>query len=145
MNQDIPQYQSLGYTGKGYLVVRVSTASGALPLSGATVLVRGDEENFSAIIARLTSGEDGLTPKIALLTPPRSLSMSPTAKQKPYASYHVEVYLDGYHDNLTHNIPIFDGITSVMPADMIPIPKNGFSNYDPNPTPQSSASEAPEL
>jgi hypothetical protein len=145
MNQDIPQYQSLGYTGKGYLVVRVSTASGALPLSGATVLVRGDEENFSAIIARLTSGEDGLTPKIALLTPPRSLSMSPTAKQKPYASYHVEVYLDGYHDNLTHNIPIFDGITSVMPADMIPIPKNGFPNYDPNPTPQSSASEAPEL
>jgi hypothetical protein len=145
MNQDIPQYQSLGYTGRGYLIVRVSTASGALPLSGATVLVRGDEENFSAVIARLTSGEDGLTPKIALLTPPRSLSMSPASQQKPYASYHVEVYLDGYHDNLTHNIPIFDGITSVMPADMIPVPQNGFPDYDPNPTPQSSESEAPEL
>ena len=145
MNQDIPQYQSLGYTGRGYLVVRVSTASGALPLSGATVLVRGDEENFSAVIARLTSGEDGLTPKIALLAPPRSLSMSPASKQKPYASYHVEVYLDGYHDSLTHNIPIFDGITSVIPAEMIPIPKNGFPDYDPNPTPQSNESEAPEL
>ena len=145
MNQDIPQYQTLGYTGKGYLVVRVSTASGALPLSGATILVRGDEEKFSAVIARLTSGEDGLTPKIALLTPPRSLSLSPTQTKKPYATYHVEVYLDGYHDNLTHNIPIFDGITSVIPADMIPIPKNGFPDYDPNPTPESSESDAPDL
>ena len=145
MNQDIPQYQSLGYTGTGYLIIRVSTASGALPLAGATVLVRGDEDDFSAVVARLTSGEDGLTPKIALLAPPRSLSMSPASQKKPYASYHVEVYLDGYHDNLTHNIPIFDGITSIQPADMIPIPKNGFPSHDPNPSPESSESDAPSL
>ena len=126
MNQDIPQYDSLGYTGTGYLVVRVSTASGALPLSGATVLVRGSEENFSAVIARLTSGEDGLTPKIALLTPPRSLSQSPSQTKKPYASYNVEVYLDGYSTLSAQNVPIFDGVTSIQPADMIPVPENGY-------------------
>ncbi|MBQ7380899.1 MAG: hypothetical protein IJW69_02325 [Clostridia bacterium] len=125
MNQDIPQYNSLGYTGTGYLVVRVSTGTGAFPLSGATVIVRGSEPDFSAVIARLTSGEDGLTPKIALLAPPRSLSSSPTETGKPYASYNVEVYLDGYHSLSAQNIPIFDGITSIQPADMIPVSKNG--------------------
>lgn len=131
MNQDIAQYDSLGYTGTGYLVVRVSTASGALPLSGATVLIRGSEENFSAVIARLTSGEDGLTPKIALLTPPRSLSQSPSQNGKPYASYNVDVYLDGYHSLSAQNVPIFDGITSIQPADLIPVPKNGYPAIRP--------------
>ena len=126
MNRDIPQYAPLGYTGTGYLVVRVSTASGALPLEGATVLIRGSEETFSAVIARLTSGTDGLTPKIALLTPPRALSQSPSQTAKPYASYNVEVYLDGYHALSAQNVPIFDGVTSIQPADLIPVPKNGY-------------------
>lgn len=145
MNQGIPQYDSLGYTGTGYLIVRVSTASGALPLSGATVLIRGSEDEFSAIIARLTSGEDGLTPKIALLAPPRSLSQSPTQNQKPYASYNVEVYLDGYHTLSAQNIPIFDGITSIQPAEMIPVPKNGYPIGRPPYEQQYTESNAPNL
>lgn len=132
MNKDIPQYDTLGYTGTGYLIVRVTTASQALPLPGATVLVRGDEENFSAVIARLTSGADGLTPKIALLAPPRNLSLSPGG-EKVFATYNIDIYLDGYHNISAQRVPIFDGITSVQPADMIPIPKNGtpdsFSPY----------------
>ena len=145
MNQDIPQYESLGYTGTGYLIVRVSTASGALPLSGATVIVRGSETNFSAVIARLSSGDDGLTQKIALLTPPRSFSESPTQNQKPYASYNVEVYLDGYLTLLAHNIPIFDGITSIQPAEMIPVPQNGLPDSRPPYNQQTSESNAAEL
>ena len=145
MNQDIPQYDSLGYTGTGYLVVRVSTASGALPLPGATVLIRGSEENFSAVIARLTSGEDGLTPKIALLTPPRSLSQTPSQTAKPYASYNVEVYLDGYHSLSAQNVPIFDGITSIQPADLIPVPKNGYPATRPPYEQQYTESEPADL
>lgn len=142
MNQDIPQYDSLGYTGTGYLVVRVSTASGALPLEGATVLVRGGEEDFSAVIARLSSGEDGLTPKIALLTPPRSLSLSPSQNRKPYANYNVEVYLDGYRTLVAQNVPIFDGVTSIQPAEMIPVPQNGYSPERP-PMEQEYTDSAP--
>ena len=142
MNQDIPQYDSLGNTGTGYLVVRVSTASGALPLEGATVLVRGGEEDFSAVIARLSSGEDGLTPKIALLTPPRSLSLSPSQNRKPYANYNVEVYLDGYRTLVAQNVPIFDGVTSIQPAEMIPVPQNGYSPERP-PMEQEYTDSAP--
>ena len=145
MNKDIPQYDSLGYTGTGYLVVRVSTATGALPLPGATVLIRGSEPDFSAVIARLSSGEDGLTPKIALLTPPRALSLSPTETEKPYASYNVEVYLDGYQTLSAQNVPIFDGVTSIQPADMIPVPKNGYLSSRPPYGQQYTESEPPDL
>ena len=145
MNQDISQYDALGYTGKGYLVVRVSTGSGTFPLAGATVLVRGNEPNFSAVIARLTSGEDGLTPKIALLAPPRSLSTSPSETKKPYASYTVEVYLDGYHTLVAQSLPIFDGITSIQPADMIPVPKNGSPDAFAPFGKQYTESEPPSL
>lgn len=144
MNKDIPQYAPLGYTGTGYLIVRVTTATQALPLPGATVLVRGDEGDFSAVIARLTSGADGLTPKIALLAPPRDLSRSPGG-EKVFATYNIDIYLDGYHSISAQRVPVFDGITSIQPADMIPIPKNGTpDSFDPYGT-RTTTSEAPEL
>lgn len=125
MNNNMPQYQNAGYTGKGYLVVRVSAASETIPLEGATVLIRGGEENDSAVIARLTSGSDGLTPKIALAAPPRILSESP-GNIRPFATYNVDVHLKGYPSVSAQNVPIFDGITSVQSVTMIPLPKNGY-------------------
>ena len=96
MNNDIPQYQNIGYTGTGYLVVRVTTASEALPLENAIVTVYGSLPDFSAVIARLRSGSDGLTPKLALLAPPRSLSESPGSSVPPFASYNITVHRQGY-------------------------------------------------
>lgn len=125
MNSNMPQYQNNGYTGKGYLVVRVSAASESIPLEGATVLIRGGEENDSSVIASLTSGSDGLTPKIALAAPPRSLSESPS-NTRPFATYNVDVHLDGYPSISAQNVPVFDGITSVQSMVMIPLPKNGY-------------------
>ncbi len=124
MNQDIPQYAPLGYTGRGYLVVRVSTASQAIPLMGARVVIRGDEEDFSGVIAVLKSGDNGLTPKLALLTPPRSGSTSPGGKA--FATYNIDITLDGYRSFSAHKVPIFDGITSVQPAELIPLTENGY-------------------
>ncbi len=126
MNNDIPQYQDIGYTGTGYLVVRVTTASEALPLEGATVSVYGNRPDFSSVIARLTSGNDGLTPKLALLTPSRSLSESPESAVPPFATYNITVHKAGYSPIEMYQVPIFDGITSIQPADMIPLPQNGY-------------------
>lgn len=126
MNNDIPQYQNIGYTGTGYLIVRVTTASEALPLENATVTVYGNLPDFSAVIARLQTGNDGLTPKIALTTPPRALSETPESTARPYAVYNITVHKDGYTPIEAYRVPIFDGITSVQPADMIPLPQNGY-------------------
>lgn len=131
MNRDIPQYSNIGYTGTGYLVIRASTASGALPLENASVTVRGNQPNFSAVIVELTTGRDGLTPKISLAAPPRGNSESPGI-ENPFATYNVDVQLDGYFPASAQQVPIFDGITSVQPVSLVPLPKNGFTDrFDP--------------
>lgn len=115
--------------GEGYLVVRVSTASGAIPLSGAQVTVRGGEESNSDYYRSFYSGASGLTPKIALPAPLRSLSENPSnGGTKPYSLYSIDVFSDGYVDLSFVNVPIFDTITSVQPANMIPKPDNQYSD-----------------
>ncbi len=131
MNHTTQGYNRNDFSGTGYLVVRISAASEALPLAGAKVFVRGGEENDSGVIAVLESGSDGLTPKIALAAPPRALSESP-GNLRPYASYNIDIHLDGYPSLMLQNVPIFDGITSVQSAVMIPLPKNGYpDNFIP--------------
>lgn len=133
MNSNTDEYKDLGYTGTGYLIIRVTTASSAIPLDGAVVLVRGTEENYSSVIARLTTANDGNTQKIALAAPPRSLSETP-GNSKPFATYGVEVFLDGYSNVSVARVPVFDGITSVQPINMIPLSSNkypdSFNPYD---------------
>ena len=115
--------------GEGYLVVRVSTASGAIPLSGAQVTVRGGEESNSDYYRSFYSGVSGLTPKIALPAPLRSLSENPSnGGIKPYSLYSIDVFSDGYVDLSFVNVPVFDTITSVQPANMIPKPDNQYSD-----------------
>ena len=126
MNYDIPEYQNSGYTGTGYLVVRVTTASEALPLEGASVTVFGNLPDFSTAVAQLQTGRDGLTPKIALATPPRALSETPDSPVPPFATYRISVRKKGFTPIDAYRVPIFDGVTSIQPADMIPLPKNGY-------------------
>lgn len=118
--------------GEGYLVVKVSTARGAIPLENASVSIRGATPETSDIIYSLTTGPDGLAPKVALPAPIRSLSESPGALI-PYALYNVDVFKKGYIDLLFTNVAVFDGITSVQPAVMIPLPDNRFpDSFDAN-------------
>ena len=104
---------------KGYLTVRVSTARGAIPLEGATVNVRGNEADFSAVIYSLLSDRDGKTPRVALDAPPAKSSSTPE-DPTPYSTYNIDVFKDGYTPLFVHNVPIFAGVTAVQPAVMVP-------------------------
>ncbi len=120
--------------GEGYLVVRVATANGALPLTGALVQIRGGEDANSDFYISSYSGASGLTEKVALPAPSRALSESPQSAVRPYSLYSIDVSIDGYRDVFFVNVPIFDGITSVQGANMIPKPDNeygdSFAPYD---------------
>ena len=111
--------------GRGYLVIKVSTARGAIPLEGASVSIRGASGNSSDIIYNLTTNRDGLTPPALLPTPARLLSQSPENLQ-PYALYSVDVFKKGYGDLFFNNVAVFDSITSIQPAVMIPLPDNSY-------------------
>lgn len=128
----------------GYLVVRVSTALGAVPVAGAEVVLRDGEQQNSDIIYSAITSNVGLTPVITLPSPPRATSESP-GQQKPFATYMLEVRADGYVPELYNSIFIFEGITSYQNAVLVPLPDNAAPDrYDPY-AERSFESPPPEL
>lgn len=115
-------------TGYGYMIVRVTTARGAIPLEDAIVTVHNYDPEFEGgrgdIIAVYTTNSSGLTERFALPAPPRELSMSP-GNGKGYETYNLSVTKEGYYQQYYANVPVFEGITAIQNADMIPLPDNG--------------------
>ncbi len=130
-------------TGMGYLVVRVSAANGAIPLEGAIVVIRGNTPDTSGVIYTERTDRDGKTKKIPLPTPPASSSATPGGST-PYATYNIDVSRMGYYTNTYQNVPMFDRITAIQPAELIPLAASGGGNYTPNDT-RFYESENPEL
>ena len=121
--------------GMGYMIVRVTTARGAIPLEGATVTVSDyfdeDKKERGNAIYTLKTNSSGLTDKFALPAPPRALSQSP-GNGKSYLTYNIAVTKDGYYQQNYINAPVFEGITSIQSADMIPLSDNGQTDrHDP--------------
>lgn len=121
--------QNNGMSGMGYLLVRVSTAQGAIPVAGATVTVRDNlgievPPNNGSVIGVMTTDRDGRTQRIALPAPPRGDSLSPNGKI-PYATYNIDVEANGYYRQYFHAVPVYDTITSIQPALLVPIAQNG--------------------
>ena len=122
----------------GYLVVKVSTARGAIPLEGAAVNIRGEGEN-SAILYSLTTNSDGATERVSLPAPSR-LSSEVPGNAKPYATYSIDVFKEGYLPLSFQGVPVFSSILSVQPAVMIPSPDGTRDERFP-PTPNNAVIE----
>ena len=112
--------------GTGYLVVQVTTASNAIPLEGARVTVRQADGNGRVLYER-RSGRDGRTERMALSAPLKTASLRPSAAL-PYGIYSIEVSLPDYETAFYESVPIFDGITALQQANLIPLPENGTSD-----------------
>ncbi|MBQ3490524.1 MAG: hypothetical protein IJA86_08035 [Clostridia bacterium] len=111
---------------RGKLVVRVSAASGAVPIPNATVIVRSSEQDAPVrVIGVLTTDESGLTVPLFIATPPLSESLSPGGKQ-PFSEISAEISAEGYLTSVNINIPIYPGITSIQPVNLIPLPDSGI-------------------
>ncbi len=105
----------------GYLLVKVTTARGAIPLEDATVIIRGSTPEASGVMLSLRTGRDGQTERISLPTPSISESETPNGAT-PYAVYHVDVAKEGYLPLNIQNVPIFPSILSIQPAVLLPAP-----------------------
>ena len=103
----------------GYLVVRVSTALGSIPLENATVHIRGNTADSSGVIYSLLSDRDGLTKKVALPAPPRALSGSP-GSVAPFSTWNIDVSKEGYVPVFFQNVPVYSQVVSVQPAVLVP-------------------------
>lgn len=106
---------------QGYLIVKVSTASDAIPIENASVIIQGKDESNSNVLLSLLSDKDGLTPKIALPSPPSELSEAPSPSSKPYFVYNIDVFKEGYYPQHYNGVPIFQNVTAIQNAHVIPI------------------------
>ena len=104
----------------GRLVINTYTGSGAIPIPGATVRIRGSGEDNRFIEHSVLTDEDGISPTINLPTPDVSYSLTQNPSQAPYSNYDIEVIKDGYYTKRILTVPIFSGITSILPVTMLP-------------------------
>ena len=109
----------------GYLIVKVSTARGAIPLDDAAVSIRGGNRENSDIIYSLRTNSDGLTPKISLPAPAKANSETPNGAF-PFSVWNIDVFKDGYVPVYFKNVPVYASITSIQPAILVPISENSL-------------------
>ncbi len=136
MNPDTPpsatDRPSSEMTGEGRLIFQISTAGGAIPLEGAEVIVRSfrslTDGSGGEVISVLYSNGDGKTELLSLPAPAKSLSLAPArdGAPTPYALYDAEINLASFYPQSYTRIPVFDGITSIQHASLIPLPENGI-------------------
>lgn len=120
-------------TGEGKLLFRVTTASGAIPLSGAQITIRKHLAESPVppegdTLAVLYSQQDGRTEPLTLPAPARSLSLAqaPAGAPLPFALYNAEVILSGYYRQDYTRIPVFDGVTAIQRVDLVPLPSSAL-------------------
>ena len=117
---------------QGKLVFQITTAGGAIPLEGAEITLRASRSasdgNGGEVMAVLYSDSNGKSEVLTLPAPARMLSLEPArdGAPVPYALYNADVKLRGFYSQSYIRIPIFDGITSIQRASLIPLPENGF-------------------
>lgn len=102
----------------GYLLVQARTAHDALPLSGVQVRILDDGGNR---IYDLITDENGETQKVPLETMDKSFSQNPYYSGTPYVGYGVLAQMDGFNSLHVSDIPIYDGVTAVLPLSLAPI------------------------
>ena len=108
------------YESYGNLVIHALTAGGALPVEGAVVQIRGADENDSFAVYSLLTDRDGMTVPLSLPAPSRIFSESQGAKERAYADYDVVITADGYYPKRIYNVAVFDGVSAILPINMIP-------------------------
>ena len=104
----------------GFLIVRVTTAIDAIPISGALVTISkicdGENRNFKSV----TTNISGRTESIALEAPLASNSQSPGPSGDAFSTYNIQVEKEGYYTANYLGVPIFAGITSIQTVKLIP-------------------------
>ncbi len=108
----------------GRLQVQVFQAGEALPIENATVTIseEGPDGRLTPITV-LRTNRSGFTTTITLPTVSASLSLEP-GNRHPYTAYTVQIVAPGFFTTKDIHVPVYSGVTSVQPAEMLPLPEN---------------------
>lgn len=129
----------------GYLTVRTTSASNALPIEGSIIHVSGAVEENRFIEYSVITDVDGITEKLRLPCPSSIYSLTPGPQEIPYGLYNVEVSAKGFLTKNIYNVAIFSQINTVLPVNMIPASTHNTQNEIPRDNLNTVVSENPML
>lgn len=104
----------------GYITVAVRTAGGALPVENAVVTVSDTAGNILYVVF---TDRSGLTPILKLAAPPKENSETPNMPGPAFFSYNVDTDMQGYRSVRNLSVPVYPGITSIQPVELLPVPE----------------------
>lgn len=114
-------------TDYGQLIIAVKTAGGALPVENAVVTVKNTD---GAIISVFFTDSNGRTPKLKLMAPPIANSEAPNQSGPAFYSYNVDTDRQGYTSVRNIGVPIYPGITSIQPVELVPVSEGSSEFYN---------------
>ena len=119
--------QNLSDVNHGYIIIKATTAGGALPVENAIVTIRDLEDR---IISVSFTDRSGLTQKVKVLAPPKSNSQSPGSALPPFYAYNIDTDKEGYISVRDVDVPVYPGITSVQSVELIPLSEGNEGNKE---------------
>lgn len=103
----------------GYLKIQARSAQGLLPEEGARVQILS---SAGELISEFITNASGDTEVITLDAPEALSSLSPDGiPETDYSTYNVRVNKAGFTPVVVDNVQIFDGQTSILPVNLIPL------------------------
>ena len=138
MPEENPEDISMQEQYSEYGKLRIETTSGnrSVPVEDVLVIVTRGSETPAEVIAVLMTDSSGATRTLEIPAPSRQRSESPTDRTVS-AFVNITAFKKGYYEVENRNIPIFTGVTSIQPVNMIPLPLNSgnlkFTYTEPEP------------
>ncbi len=144
-SEDIPDTEpsdegTTPYTDYGFLKVEVRTGENGLPVPGASVTVERKNGRSNEIIFTGTTDDSGGIEKIRLPAPPNSKGNTPESFEN-YSVYTVSAFYKDFYREVSADVPVFAGITSIQRFNLIPMP----FNYDDNGQSMINNNTEPEI
>ena len=113
----------------GNLIFVLRTASDALPINNGSITVRNESQEI-VFYEFLTAADSGLSKTATLETPPKAFSLnSDEDAPLPYSLYNVNIRAEGNYRMQINGIQLFEGSTTRLPVELIPLPE-GISSPD---------------
>ncbi len=105
----------------GYILVQVSTADQAIPITDANVIISRPFDGGEELIRVLKTDRSGKTEIVAVPAPPAANSQTPDDIGTRFYKYNIRVDYPGYITTENVNVPVFEGQKSIQSVSLIPL------------------------
>ena len=106
----------------GQLTVSAFTANQLSPVTGATVSISAQGSEAGTVLDSSVTDRSGRSKTFTLPAPSAAISQEPSTLA-PAAVYQVFVSHPDFYDFIAENVQVFEGITTQLPVNLIPLPE----------------------